>query len=298
MSHDHNHHISNYNRAFIIGIILNIAFVIVEVVYGIFADSLALLADAGHNLSDVLSLILAWGAGLLALKPATKKKTFGFRKITILASLANALILLFALGGITWEAIGRFFQEQTVSGSTVITVAAIGVLINTITALLFISGHKHDLNIKGAFLHMAADAGISLGVVIAGIIIVFTGWMLIDPILSLVIVVVIFAGTWSLLRKSMGLAIDAVPEGININEIENYFRNLEEAVSFHDLHVWAMSTTETALSVHLVINNPTEKNFLRNVQNDLYNKYGIHHSTIQLEKEDGKTCLLNKNSCI
>ncbi|MDI6688645.1 MAG: cation diffusion facilitator family transporter [Desulfobacterales bacterium] len=226
-------------------------------------DSLALIADAGHNLSDVLSLLLAWGAGLLAAKAATEKRTYGFRKVTVMASLASAILLLVAMGGITWETIGRFFDPKPVDGMTVIVVAAISVVINTITALLFVSGQKADLNIRGAFLHMAADAGISLGVVVAGIIIMVTGWLFIDPLISLLIVAVVLFSTWSLLRDSMNLAIDSVPEGIDIAEIKRYLTGLENVSQIHDLHVWPMSTTEVALSVHLIIvDDPLKNDFL------------------------------------
>ena len=299
MSHDHNHQISNYNRAFAIGVMLNVIFVAIEAGYGVAAGSLALIADAGHNLSDVLSLLLAWGAGLLATKPATEKRTYGFRKVTIMASLASAILLLVALGGITWEAIGRFFDPKPVEGMTVIAVAAIGVVINTITALLFVSGQKHDLNIRGAFLHMAADAGVSFGVVVAGIIIMVTGWLLIDPLISLLIVAVILVGTWSLLRDSMNLAIDSVPEGIDIAGIKRYLTGLENVSQIHDLHVWPMSTTEVALSVHLIIVDDSLNNdFLPKLQQQLYDRFSIEHSTIQVERKDDGPCILNKNGCV
>ncbi|MDP3284953.1 MAG: cation diffusion facilitator family transporter, partial [Desulfobacterales bacterium] len=211
MSHDHSHETGNYNRSFAIGVILNVVFVAIEAGYGIFAGSLALIGDAGHNLSDVVSLLLAWGASVLAAKSATEKRTYGFRKTTIMASVASAILLLVALGGITWEAIGRFLNPRPVEGMTVIVVAGIGVVINTLTALLFVRRQKHDLNIRGAFLHMAADAGVSLGVVVAGIFIVFRGWLWIDPVVSLIIVAVISVGTWGLLRDSLNYATDAVP---------------------------------------------------------------------------------------
>jgi cobalt-zinc-cadmium efflux system protein len=299
MSHDHNHQTNNYNRAFAIGVLLNVIFVAIEAGYGVAAGSLSLIADAGHNLSDVLSLLLAWGAGLLAAKAATEKRTYGFRKVTIIASLASAILLLVALGGITREAFGRFFNPKPVDGMTVITVAAIGVVINTITALLFVSGQKHDLNIRGAFLHMAADAGVSLGVVVAGIIIMATGWLLIDPLISLIIVAVILAGTWSLLRSSLNLAIDSVPEGIDMDGIKRYLTCLESVCQIHDLHVWPMSTTEVALSVHLIIgDDPLNNDFLSNLQRQLHDRFGIEHSTIQVERQDGGPCMLNKNGCI
>lgn len=299
MSHDHNHQISNYNRAFAIGVMLNVIFVAIEAGYGVAAGSLALIADAGHNLSDVLSLLLAWGAGLLATKPATEKRTYGFRKVTIMASLASAILLLVALGGITWEAIGRFFDPKPVEGMTVIVVASIGVVINTITALLFVSGQKHDLNIRGAFLHMAADAGVSFGVVVAGIIIMVTGWLLIDPLISLLIVAVILVGTGSLLRDSMNLAIDSVPEGIDIGGIKRYLTGLENVSQIHDLHVWPMSTTEVALSVHLIIVDDSLNNdFLPKLQQQLHDRFSIEHSTIQVERQGDDPCILNKNECI
>jgi cobalt-zinc-cadmium efflux system protein len=299
MTHDHSHHISNYNRAFAIGVMLNVIFVAIEAGYGVAAGSLALIADAGHNLSDVLSLLIAWGAGLLATKPATEKRTYGFRKVTIMASLASAIVLLVALGGITWEAIGRFLDPKPVGGMTVIAVAAIGVVINTITALFFVSGQKHDLNIRGAFLHMAADAGVSFGVVVAGIIIMATGWLLIDPLMSLLIVAVILVGTWSLLRDSMNLAIDSVPKDIDIAGIRGYLTSLENVSQIHDLHVWPMSTTEVALSVHLIIVNDSLNNdFLPKLQKQLHDRFSIEHSTIQVERQDDGPCMLNKNGCI
>lgn len=299
MSHDHNHQISNYNRAFAIAVVLNLIFVAIEAGYGVAAGSLALIADAGHNLSDVLSLLLAWGAGLLATKPATEKRTYGFRKVTIMASLASSILLLVALGGITLEAIGRFFDPKPVDGMTVITVAAIGVVINTITALLFVSGQKHDLNIRGAFLHMAADAGVSFGVVVAGIIIMVTGWLLIDPLISLLIVAVILVGTWSLLRDSMNLAIDAVPKGIDMAAIKRYLTSVENVCQIHDLHVWSMSTTEVALSVHLIIvDDSLNNNVLPKLQQQLHDRFSIEHSTIQVERKDDGPCMLNKNGCI
>jgi len=299
MSHDHNHQISNYNRAFAIAVMLNLIFVAIEAGYGVAAGSLALIADAGHNLSDVLSLLLAWGAGLLATKPATEKRTYGFRKVTIMASLASAILLLVALGGITLEAIGRFFDPKPVDGITVIAVAAIGVVINTITALLFVSGQKHDLNIRGAFLHMAADAGVSFGVVVAGIIIMVTGWLLIDPLISLLIVAVILVGTWSLLRDSMNLAIDAVPKGIDMAGIKRYLTSFENVCQIHDLHVWSMSTTEVALSVHLIIvDHSLNNDFLPKLQQQLHDRFSIEHSTIQVERKDDGPCMLNKNGCI
>lgn len=282
----------SYNRSFAIGVILNIAFVVIEVGYGLFADSLALVADAGHNLSDVMSLLLAWGASILAAKPATENRTYGFRKATILASLTSALFLLFALGAISWETIGRFQHPKPVEGMTVIIVATIGVFINTITALLFVKGQKHDLNIRGAFLHMAADAGVSLGVVVAGIIILFTGWLWIDPVISLVIVAIIFIGTWGLLRDSTHYVLDFVPRSIDIQGIKQFLLNIDKVRSIHDLHIWPLSTTETALTVHLVVHADSLDNaFIVDVAQHLHDHFDIDHSTIQVE------ALTNESQC-
>ena len=300
ISHNHSHEVGNYNRPFAIGITLNVIFVVVEASYGVLAESLALIADAGHNLSDVLSLSLAWGASLLASKNATGRRTYGFRRVTILASAISAILLLIALGGIAWEAIGRFADPKPVRSLVVITVAGIGVVINTITALLFKSGQKHDLNIRAAFLHMAADAGISLGVVVAGVAIMIAGWLWLDPVISLVIVVVVLVGTWSLLRDSINLSIDAVPQGIDMDRLTNYLKGIECVCEIHDLHVWALSTTETALTVHLVTTMDLIDNvFQREVQQHLHDNFKIEHSTIQVEKDDSEnSCMLNRPECI
>lgn len=298
--HDHHHHqVSNYNFAFAIGILLNTLFVVIETGYGIMAGSLALIADAGHNLSDVLGLLLAWGASLLATKSATEKRTYGFRKVTIMASLISSVFLLVALGGIAWESINRFFEPKPIEGTIVIAVAAIGVVINTATALLFMSGQKHDLNIRGAFLHMMADAGVSLGVVIAGAIIMFKGWLLIDPAISIFIVAIILIGTWSLLRDSMNLALDSVPDDIDIAGIKKYLTNLDNVSQIHDLHIWALSTTEVALSVHLnMVDDSLSKNFLPEIQQQLHDCFNIEHSTIQVERPSDGFCMLDKHKCI
>lgn len=299
MSHDHSHHIKHYNRAFAIGVLLNIAFVAIEVIYGIAAGSMALIADAGHNFSDVLSLLLAWGASLLGATAATETRTYGFRKVTVMASLISAIMLLIALGGIGWETIHRFFTPQPVAGQTVIIVATAGFVINTLTALLFMSGRKHDLNIRGAFLHMAADAAISLGVVIAGVVMLFTDWPYVDPVISLLIITVILAGAWSLLCDSMSLAIDSVPKGIEIGAIRDYLTDLKGVTQLHDLHVWPLSTTEVALSVHLVVSGDLPENgFLGRLQHDLHEHFDIEHSTIQIEREDDDSCMLDKHRCI
>ena len=294
MTHEHVQKKVDYNRAFAIGVLLNVLFVAVEAGFGLAADSMALIADAGHNLSDVFSLLLAWGASFLAGRPATEKKTYGFRKLTIMASLTSSIMLLIALGGIIWEALGRLFVPQPVVGRTVIIVAAIGVLINTVTAMLFFSGQKDDLNIKAAYLHMAADAGVSLGVVVAGLLIVLTGWLRIDPLTSIVIAVIILIGTWSLLRESLDMAIDSVPKNIDLAGIKSYLLGLDNVHHFHDLHVWPLSTTETALSVHLVMaTSCQDRDFLTNIQQTLHERFLIGHSTIQVEQADDAYCPLD-----
>jgi len=299
MPHSHDSAAPDYNRAFAIGVALNLIFVLIEAFYGVVAHSLALIADAGHNLSDVVSLLLAWGASVLATRSPTHKRTYGFRKVTIMASLTGAILLLVALGGITWEAVGRFMTPRPVAGPVVIAVAAVGVVINTVTALLFFSGQKHDLNIRSAFLHMAADAGVSLGVVVAGVLMMLKGWLWVDPAISLAIVAVILFGTWTLFRDSVNLAIDAVPEGVDIVAVRAYLRGLQNVCGVHDLHVWALSTTETALTVHLVVSEQSLNNaLLRDVQQHLHDHFGIEHATIQVESEDaGHSCMLDTQRC-
>lgn len=299
MTHDHTNRSNRYNTAFAVGILLNIVFVAVEAGYGVVAGSLALISDAGHNLSDVLSLLLAWGANILAARAPTEKRTYGFRKVTILAPLASALLLLIALGGISWEAFTRFVDPQPVKGAAVMVVAGIGVVINAVTALLFISGWKRDLNIRGAFLHMVADAGVSLGVVLAGLIIMMTGWLIVDPLTSLLIVAVILIGTWVLLRDAMNLAMDAVPKGIDMMAIRQYLTGLEDVSRIHDLHVWAMSTTEVALSVHLVMDSDSVKNdFLCNLQKELHDRFDIDHPTIQIERKNDMPCMMDNSDSV
>ncbi len=300
MAHDHSHAGGDYNRAFAIGVALNVGFVLIEAGYGLVAQSLALLADAGHNLSDVVSLLLAWGASALARRAASEKRTYGFRKATVMASVAGAVLLLVALGGIAWEAFGRFVSPQPVAGTIVILVAAIGVVINTATALLFVSGQKHDLNLRSAFLHMAADAGVSLGVVVAGAVILFKGWLWVDPAISLAIVLVVLLGTWGLLRDSVNLAMDAVPEHIDIAAVRAYLNGLGEVRDIHDLHVWGLSTTESALTVHLVVEDrgALGNAFLAQLQQQLHQRFGIDHATIQLESGDEPCgCRLARQSC-
>ncbi len=283
----HSHAPANFGRAFAIGTALNLGFVVVQVVFGLFAHSLALLADAGHNLGDVFGLLLAWWASHLVKSIPTERRTYGLGRSSILAALANAVFLLVAVGGITWEAVRRFHDPTPVAGGTVIWVAALGIAINTATALLFMSGRKGDLNVKGAFLHMAADAAVSAGVVVAGIVILYTGWHWLDPVTSLAINAVIVWGTWGLLRDSTNLALDAVPAGIDTAAVRSYLENLPSVVAVHDLHIWALSTTQTALTVHLVKPDAEiDDGLLARTCEELEGKFGIAHATIQLERGD------------
>lgn len=293
--HKHHHKKTDYSRAFKIGLILNIGFIVIEVVFGLAADSLALLSDAGHNLSDVLGLVLAWGAGYLAQREATDRRTYGWRKSTILAALFNAIILLVAIGGIGGEAIRRINDPSQVAGATIIWVAAIGVMINGLTALLFMSGRKSDLNVRGAFLHMAADAAVSAGVVLAGIAIIITGWQWLDSIVSLLIVVIIFIGTWGLLKDSFNSALDSVPRHIDTEEVRNYLSGLPGVTQVHDLHIWGMSTTEVALTAHLVKQSPQDDDSLiAEMKQQLRSRFGIEHITIQWERGGQFQC---ENGC-
>jgi cobalt-zinc-cadmium efflux system protein len=246
-----------------------------------------LIADAGHNLSDVLGLALAWGASILVRRLPTKRRTYGLRRTSILAALINALFLLIAIGAIAWEAIRRLQHPEPVASGVVMGVAAIGILINGITAWLFMSGRKGDLNIRGAFLHMAADAVVSLGVVLAALAMRYTGWLWLDPAVSLAIVVVIAVGTWGLLRDSVNLALDAVPQGIDPDEVEAYLSALPGVAAVHDLHIWGMSTTEAALTVHLVTPDVSvDDALLARINKDMHGRFGIEHTTIQFELGD------------
>ena len=288
MAHSHSHEGASHGKAFAIGIGLNLAFVLVETIFGIRAHSLALVADAGHNLSDVLGLVLAWGASVLSRRLPTAKHTYGMRRSSVLAALLNAVLLLIAVGGIAWEAVQRFGHTAPVSAGVVIWVAAVGIAVNTATALLFAAGRKGDLNIKGAFLHMAADAGVSAGVVVAGLAIAATGWSWLDPAISLVIVVVILISTWGLLRDSVNLALDAVPEDIDAHAVEKYLRGLPGVMDVHDLHIWGMSTTDVALTAHLV--KPTaedEDHLIARTCTELHDRFGIEHATLQIERAQG-----------
>jgi cobalt-zinc-cadmium efflux system protein len=292
MAHHHNHNHSeghhpapnNQGRTFVITIFLNMVYVAVEFAYGFLANSTALIADAGHNISDVLGLLLAWGAVILARKQPSKRYTYGLRSTSILAALANAMLLLVACGAIAWEAIHRFSQPPSIAGLTVSVVAAIGIAINGLSALLLMKGSQGDLNIRGAYLHMAADTAVSLAVVIAGVAMFYTGWYWLDPAISLVIVVVIVIGTWDLLRDSLQLALSAVPAQIDVPAIDAYLCQLEGVTDIHDLHIWGLSTTENALTVHLVMPNghPGDA-FMDGCVRTLEERYSVHHSTLQIE---------------
>lgn len=288
MAHSHEHSHGNagendYSRAFALGIGLNIAFVAVEIIYGLIANSSALLADAGHNASDVLGLVFAWTASRLATIKPKGKYTYGLRKTTILVSILNALLLFGAVTAIGWDAVEKLYDPEPVAGTPVMIVAAIGVVINTLTALLFMKGQKEDLNIKGAFLHMAADAGVSLGVVVAGLLINITGLQWIDPITSFLIIAVILWGTWNLFTDSVDLALDAVPKQIDIDKVRDFLLSQNGVQNVHDLHIWAMSTTKVALSVHIITSVQTDSSFIKEIQHSLHEKFNIGHTTIQIE---------------
>ncbi|MDD1631519.1 MAG: cation diffusion facilitator family transporter [Methylococcaceae bacterium] len=294
MAHHHNHNHSkehhharpdNQGHVIVVTIVLNMAFVIIEFAYGFIANSTALMADAGHNISDVLGLILAWGAVILTRKPPSKRYTYGLRSTSIMAALVNAMLLLVACGAIALEAIQRFSQPPTVASLTVSSVAGIGIVINGLSAWLLMKGSKDDLNIRGAYLHMAADTAVSLAVVIAGIAMFYTGWFMLDPIISLLIVIVIVIGTWSLLRDSMQLALSAVPAKVDALAIDSYLRQLAGVTDIHDLHIWGLSTTESALTVHLVMPNGHPGDiFLDEIVQTLDERFFVHHSTLQIEQ--------------
>lgn len=292
--HDHlpRHAPGTSGRVFACAVICNLGFVIVEATFGYWAHSLALIADAGHNLSDVLSLLLAWSAIWLMRHQPTPQRTYGFRRSSILAALLNAAILLVALGGIAWEAIRRLWHLQAVAGDTVIWVASVGIVINTATALMFLAGRKSDLNIRAAFLHMVADAGVSLGVVLSGLVIVNTGWLWLDPVVSLAVATVILLSTWGVLRESVNLTLDAVPAEIDIAGVQRYLTTLPGVQSVHDLHVWGISTTETALTAHLIIPEATFTDaFLTEIAHTLHDRFRIEHTTLQVETGDaGHRC--------
>jgi cobalt-zinc-cadmium efflux system protein len=286
---EHEH--DRYDKAFFIGVTLNIGFVVIEVVFGLSASSMALIADAGHNFVDVISLLVAWLASYLVRLTPSDKRTYGWRKASILGALTNSVILFIALGAMSLEGIRRLVSPVEVQSRTIIIVAAVGVVINTATALLFVGGLKQDLNIRGAFLHMAADAGVSLGVVAAGTGIMITGWLWLDAAVSLAIVVIICIGTWRLFRDSLYLAMDFVPAHIDMRQVRDYLKGLPGIEGVHDLHVWAMSTTETALTAHLVKpEHEGDDELISRIEEELEQEFQIGHITIQWErKRDGSS---------
>lgn len=283
--HD-DHGATSHGTAFAIGVALNLGFVVVEVVFGLAVDSLALIADAGHNLGDVVGLLLAWGAAWLAGRAPRGRFTYGFRRATILAALGSGLLLLVALGGICWEAVRRLGAPGEVGGTTMLVVAGVGVGVNTATALLFMRGRHDDLNIRGAFLHMVADAAVSLGVVVGGAVILATGWTTIDPLLSLAIVAVVLWSTLGLLRDAGALSLDAAPRSVDLGAVRRWLGARDGVTEVHDLHVWAISTTQTALTAHLVMPGGSDDAFLHAVVTGLRAQFGVDHATLQVERGD------------
>ncbi len=284
MEHNHskNHNI-NLGNAFKAGITINIIFVAVEALFGFFSNSMALIADAGHNLIDVLALVFSWIAVILSNRQPTLKFTYGFRRSTILIALLNTILLLGAVAFITYETVQRLNNPVKIDAKSVMIVAAIGIVVNAFTAWLFMKGEKHDLNIRSAFIHFVADALVSLGVVVAGVIIAFTGIQWIDSLVSFAIIAVILYSSYHLLIDSVNLALDAVPENINIEEVREYLANLPEVSGVHDLHIWALSTSEAAMTVHLATHNQTDVSFIRAIQDQLHERFRIEHATIQVE---------------
>ncbi len=295
VGHDqaHGHAPKDFGFAFAVGTALNLGFVILEAVYGFLANSMALLADAGHNLSDVFGLLMAWGASVLVKRAPTQRFTYGYGSSSILAALANAIFLLVATGAIVWEAVQRLGSPETVASKTVMLVAALGIAVNGFTAWLFASGSKDDINIRGAFMHMAADAAISFGVVIAGLVILQTGWLRLDPAVSIVIAMIIVYGTWGLLRESAGLAMHAVPPRIDPARVQDHLAKLPGVTQVHDLHIWPVSTTETALTCHLVMpaGHPGDQ-FLCDAAETLHDTFDIRHATLQIEHSACAGCAL------
>ena len=283
--HSHHHQHDDYGRAFAIGIALNTAFVAVEAVFGFLANSMALLADAGHNLSDVLGLVIAWGGAVMAKRSASPRFTYGLKKASILAALINGLFLLVAVGAIGADAIRRLFHPSPSEGGTMMIVAGVGIVINSATALLFARGREHDLNIRGAYLHMAADAAVSAAVVFAGLLIVWTRQLWVDPVMSLAVAGVILWGSVGLLRESVGMSLMGVPSGIYLDEVEAELGRLDGVETVHDLHIWPLSTTETALTAHLVAPDVASTDaLLEAARKMLHDRFGIEHCTIQVER--------------
>jgi len=283
--HDHHHTHADYSRAFAIGIALNLGFVAIETVYGFIANSMALLADAGHNLSDVLGLVVAWAGAVMAKRAASPRFTYGLKKAPILAALANSLFLLVAVGAIGAEAIRRLFHPSSSDGETIMIVAGAGIAVNALTALLFSRGRDHDINIRGAYLHMAADAAVSAAVVFAGLVILWTGQRWVDPIMSLAVAVVILWGSIGLLKESVWMSLAGVPSGIDVDVVEAELGELDGVETVHDLHVWPLSTTETALTAHLVAPDVASTDaLLQEARQMLHDRFRIEHCTLQIER--------------
>jgi cobalt-zinc-cadmium efflux system protein len=291
--HVHSHAPVDFGRAFALATLLNFALVVAQVIYGVSANSIALLADAGHNFSDALSLLLAWGAHVLARRQPTERYTYGFRSASILSALVNAVTMLVTTGAIAWEAIQRFSDPGEVGGLTVMVVAAVGIAVNGVSAWLLMAGRKNDLNVRGAFLHLVADAAVSAAVVVAGALIFWLGWNWIDPLVSLLVSVVIVWGAWALLRESAQLSMNAVPSAIEPSHVCRYLESQPGVASIHDLHIWAMSTTENALTCHLVMpqGHPGDA-FIARVSHDLEHRFKIRHPTFQIELADAGPCPL------
>ncbi|HQT77935.1 MAG TPA: cation diffusion facilitator family transporter [Rhodopila sp.] len=296
----HHHAPVDFGRAFAIGVGLNTAYIVAEAFWGISAHSVALLADAGHNLGDVAGLLGAWLAAWLSKRRPSGQFTYGLRRSSILAALANAIILLLVTGGIAWEAIQRLITPDPAGGLVIMVVAVAGIFVNGITAWLFMSGRKGDLNIKAAFMHMAADALLTFGVAVAGGIIMLTGWLWLDPAVSLVVSLVIIVGTWSLLRDSVNLSLDAVPRGIDQDDVSRYLGALPGVSEVHDLHIWAMSTTETALTAHLVREDAgADSGLLCQIALEVRERFGIGHATVQFENaETADRCALRSDHVV
>lgn len=303
-NHGHAHHhgpapASGHNRAFAIGVALNSAFVVVEATFGFLSGSMALVADAGHNLSDVLSLLIAWGATALAARPPSARFTYGYKSSSILAALSNAALLFIALGAITVETVRRLITPEPVAGGTVVAVALVGIAINTATALMFMRGRHTDINIRGAFLHMAGDAAVSAGVVIAGLLIQRTGALWIDPVASLLIVGVIAGSTWGLFKDSLKMGLLGVPNGVDQTKVRDFLAGQPGVSAVHDLHIWPMSTTETALTAHLVMPGGCPGDaFLHELAHELEHDFGIGHTTVQVEREADASCALASDAVV
>jgi len=298
-AHHHHHRASGHDRAFAIGAALNVGFVAAEVGFGLLANSMALLADAAHNLGDVLGLLLGWGAAWLTRRPPSGRRTYGWGRSSILATLLNATILLIGVGAIGVEAVRRLVFPTAVDEPIVMVIAAVGILINGGTALLFMRGRDEDINIRSQFLHMATDAAVSASVVVAGALIWITGWLWLDPLVSLAIGIVVVGATWGLLRESIDLAMDAVPNGVAQDEVEDYLVSVPGVVEVHDLHIWGLSTTQTALTAHLVCNDPAAERSLHDVTTVLRDRFGIGHATLQIETDaDAELCRLRPHDVV